>query len=95
MARAKTGGRQKGTPNKTTALLKDAIITAATDAGPDGAGLVGYLKAQAVANPGPFMALLGKVLPMQIGGDPDNPVSVHQTIEQIIVDPTDRGSKGV
>jgi hypothetical protein len=32
---------------------------------------------------------------MQIGGDPDNPVSVHQTIEQIIVDPTDRGSKGV
>jgi hypothetical protein len=95
MARAKTGGRQKGTPNKTTALLKDAIITAATDAGPDGAGLVGYLKAQAVANPGPFMALLGKVLPMQIGGDPDNPVSVHQTIEQIIVDPTDRGAKGV
>jgi hypothetical protein len=95
MARAKTGGRQKGTPNKTTALLKDAILTAATDAGPDGAGLVGYLKAQAVLNPGPFMALLGKVLPMQIGGDPDNPVSVHQTIEQIIVDPTDRGSKSV
>lgn len=65
--RAKTG-RKKGTPNKTTALLKDAILQAATDAG--GAdGLVGYLKDQATANPGPFMALLGKVLPMQITGD--------------------------
>lgn len=61
-------GRPKGTPNKTTALLKDAILKAAEGAGgPD--GMVGYLQAQATANPGPFMALLGKVLPMQIGND--------------------------
>lgn len=64
----KTGGRKKGTPNKTTALLKDAILSAADKAG-GGAGLVGYLTAQAALNPGPFMALLGKVLPMQISGD--------------------------
>jgi hypothetical protein len=75
--RSKTG-RARGTPNKTTALLKDAILRAAEAAGgPD--GLVGYLQAQATANPGPFMALLGKVLPMQIGGDPDNPVVVSIT----------------
>lgn len=67
----KTGGRQKGTPNKTTALLKDAILQAAADAGGDD-GLVGYLTAQAVANPGPFMALLGKVLPMQVAGSGEN-----------------------
>ena len=67
-ARQKTGGRKKGTPNKTTALLKDAILEAAELAG-DKDGLVGYLKTQADKNPGPFMALLGKVLPKQIDVD--------------------------
>lgn len=66
----KTGGRQKGTPNKTTALLKDAILKAAEQAGGHD-GLVGYLTLQAHENPGPFMSLLGKVLPMQIAGDDD------------------------
>lgn len=92
--RSKTG-RKKGTPNKTTALLKDAILKAANEAGGGEDGLVTYLKTQATANPGPFMALLGKVLPMQIAGDADNPVKLHQVIEQIIVDPEDRGSKSV
>ncbi len=69
------GGRQKGTPNKTTALLKDAILMAATEAGGED-GLTGYLKAQASENPGPFMSLLGKVLPMQLAGDPDPPISI-------------------
>lgn len=64
--RSKTG-RAKGTPNKTTALLKDAILKAAEGAGGKD-GIVGYLTKQAEANPGPFMALLGKVLPMQITG---------------------------
>lgn len=58
-------GRPKGSVNKTTALLKDAILQAAEQAG-DKEGMVGYLKQQAELNPGPFMALLGKVLPMQI-----------------------------
>lgn len=64
--RSKTG-RAKGTPNKTTALLKDAILKAAEAAG-DG-DMVEYLTLQARTNPGPFMALLGKVLPMQVTGD--------------------------
>jgi len=71
--RSKTG-RAKGTPNKTTALLKDAILKAAELAG-DGDMTV-YLATQARVNPGPFMALLGKVLPMQIAGDKDNPVGI-------------------
>lgn len=62
--RAKTG-RKKGTPNKTTALLKDAILKAGAAAGGEG-GLEGYLQQQAKDNPGPFMALLGKVLPLQL-----------------------------
>jgi len=72
--RSKTG-RAKGTPNKTTALLKDAILQAAEKAG-DKEGLVGYLTVQAKANPGPFMALLGKVLPMQIAGEGGGPVKL-------------------
>lgn len=58
-------GRPKGAPNKTTTLLKDAILLAAEQAGGEG-GLAGYLRLQAVENPGPFMSLLGKVLPLQI-----------------------------
>ena len=76
-------GRKKGSLNKTTALLKDAILKAATDAG-DG-DMAKYLKQQAIANPGPFMTLLGKVLPTQVAGDPDNPVNVVHRIERHIV----------
>jgi hypothetical protein len=60
-------GRPKGLPNKTTQLLKDAILKAATDAG-DGDMAV-YLEKQARDNPGPFLSLLGKVLPMQVTGE--------------------------
>lgn len=61
-------GRVKGVPNKTTALLKDAILQAATKAGGKD-GLVGYLTKQATANPQSFLPLLGKVLPMQVTGE--------------------------
>ncbi len=69
-------GRKKGTPNKTTALLKDAILKAAEQAGGEPDGLVGYLQQQAKDNPGPFMALLGKVLPMQVTGEDGGPLAI-------------------
>lgn len=68
-------GRPKGVPNKTTALLKDAILQAAQNAGGKD-GLVGYLQSQATANPGPFMSLLGKVLPMQVTGEDGGPLQI-------------------
>lgn len=71
-------GRPKGMPNKSTALLKDAIIRAATDAG--NGDMATYLTEQARDNPGPFMALLGKVLPLQMSGDADNPVQFKVSI---------------
>lgn len=81
-------GRPKGQPNKTTALLKDAILRAAELAGGEATvdspgGMVAYLKKQAAENPGPFMALLGKVLPTQISGDPDNPLKLVTRIELV------------
>ena len=72
-------GRKKGTPNRTTALLKDAILRAAEEAGGK-EGLTGYLKEQATKNSGPFMALLGKVLPMQVSGDPDNRAALNHRV---------------
>jgi hypothetical protein len=72
-------GRKKGVPNKNTALLKDAILKAAEGAG-GREGLVGYLREQAVKNSGPFMGLLGKVLPMQVTGDPENPSAHAHTV---------------
>jgi hypothetical protein len=81
--RPKTGGRKKGTPNKTTALLKDAILEAAGNAGED-QGLVGYLTSQALLNPGPFMALLGKVLPMQVTGEDGGAVRL-EVIQRTVV----------
>lgn len=66
-------GRPKGAQNKTTTLLKDAILQAAEQAGGKD-GLVGYLATQAKANPGPFMTLLGKVLPTQMTGADGGPI---------------------
>jgi hypothetical protein len=57
----KTGGRQKGTPNKVTKALKEMVLGALDDAGGQD-----YLKRQASENPAAFMTLLGKVLPMQV-----------------------------
>lgn len=72
-------GRPKGVPNKTTALIKDAIIQAATNAGGEG-GMIGYLELQAHENPGPFMALLGKVLPTQLADADGGKLAISVTI---------------
>jgi len=65
----KTGGRTAGTPNKVTGEVKEMILAALA-----GAGGVEYLKARAVDTPGPFLALVGKVLPLQVQGDPERPL---------------------
>lgn len=70
-------GRPRGSVNKTTALLKDAILQAATEAG--NGDMVAYLKEQAKKNPGPFMALLGKVLPMQLTGEGGGALMIQVT----------------
>lgn len=76
-------GRPKGSVNKTTALLKDAILKAGEAAGNKVGeeGLVSYLTHQAKENPGPFMSLLGKVLPMQVTGEDGGPIKTVTTVE--------------
>lgn len=72
-------GRPKGSVNKTTALLKDAILKAAEQAGGK-EGMIGYLKKQATDNPQSFLPLLGKVLPMQVTGGGEDGEHVHRII---------------
>lgn len=72
-------GRKRGVPNRTTTLLKDAILAAATAVGEDGQGkngLVGYLTGLAKRNDKAFAPLLGKVLPMQVTGEGGGPVTL-------------------
>jgi hypothetical protein len=71
----KTGGRQKGTPNKITLDLKEMIEGAL-----QAAGGCEYLTAQAKKHPAAFMALLGKILPrdIKVSGE------VRHTLESLI-----------
>lgn len=72
-------GRIKGKPNKTTALLKEAIIKAAEAAGEDQNGkdgLTGYCTFLAKEEPKAFAQLLGKVLPLQVTGEDGGAVQV-------------------
>jgi hypothetical protein len=64
-------GRPKGAPNKINGELKEMILGAL-----ERAGGVTYLTSQAKKNPKAFLALLGKVLPMTIAGDPNAPVKL-------------------
>lgn len=70
-------GRVKGVPNKTTALLKEAILLAAQQVGEDGdgrGGLTGYLRRVAKEDVKAFSGLLGKVLPLQVTGEGGGPI---------------------
>ena len=83
----KSPGRPKGSLNKTTTVLKDAIILAAAKAGGKG-GVVAYLERQANENPAAFMSLMGKVIPLQVEGPEGKPLLAGLTVT--IVDPRDR-----
>lgn len=56
-------GRKKGVPNKDTAIIRDMIATALSQVGG-----VDYLARVAESHPGPFLGLVGKVLPLQVTG---------------------------
>jgi hypothetical protein len=77
--RPKTGGRKKGTPNKLTADVKAMVLSAL-----DQAGGVKYLLTQAQSNPNAFLTLVGKVLPLQVQGDPDSPLAIHVVERRIV-----------
>ena len=82
---AKTGGRKRGTPNRTSALLKDAVLRAAEiqgniiDKDKELPGLVKYLTFISREHPAQFCTLLNRVMPSQIGGvtDEDDEINIQ------------------
>ncbi|MFT7464316.1 MAG: hypothetical protein ACI9EF_002669 [Pseudohongiellaceae bacterium] len=71
----KTGGRGRGTPNKTTTDMRDAIIEAFHEAGG-----VDYLVRVANAEPKTFLALLGRVLPKEIKAEVEQPTLLDMIV---------------
>ena len=75
----KSGGREKGTPNKMTRELRTLIAEAL-----DIAGGVDYLVWAATTRPQAFLALLGKIIPTEIKAqieDRDVKITVISGIE--------------
>lgn len=56
-------GRPKGTPNKTTQTVKEAVIAAF-----DEVGGASYLVEIAYTQPKAFLSLLGRVIPTEVSG---------------------------
>ena len=80
-------GRKRGTPNKTTAALKEAILLAAEEVGQDGkgkGGLQGYLQHVASSDVKAFSSLLGKVLPLQVTGAGGGPMVFERIVREIV-----------
>jgi hypothetical protein len=62
-------GRPKGALNGDGADIRAMVIGAL-----DKVGGLDYLAARAIDSPAAFLTLVGKVLPLQLQGDPDHPV---------------------
>lgn len=77
------GGSRKGIPNKVNADVKAMVLEALHHAG--GAE---YLCMQAYDNPKAFMALVGRVLPMQVTGEGGGALVIR--VEEITT-PDERG----
>jgi hypothetical protein len=82
-------GRPKGSPNKTTAAAKAVIEEAASGLG--GADrLLEWAKEDPKNEHAFWSSIYPKLLPLQVSGDPDNPVNHVHKIAREIVNPFDR-----
>lgn len=73
------GGSRKGIPNRATAQIKDMIEQALTEVGG-----VEYLKVQAIENPGPFLGLVGKILPKDIYANVSGDVTITKIVREVV-----------
>ncbi len=78
----KTGGREKGTPNRVTASLKDAVLNAFEEVGGEK-----YLVKVAEDDPRTFCVLLGKILPKDISYQDSDPIITE--VRRVIVSSCD------
>lgn len=69
------GGRPKGSLDKGNALIREMIVQAL-----DAAGGVEYLRSTAESHPAAFLALVGKVMPVQVEGSGGGAVAHSLTV---------------
>ena len=86
--RKKTGGRKAGTPNKTTTVFREAMLTAAEAAGNEigGDGRASYLKWIALDYPTSFFPHLARSMPQQLEPEQTSPPEedmVLHTMEEV------------
>ena len=75
-------GRPPGARNRTTRILKEAIILAAESIGEDGEGrdgLVGFFRKAANEELTAYLSLMGKLLPLQVS---EVPVAPLRTVDK-------------
>ena len=75
MPRPKTGGRKKGTPNKTTTSAREAMALAF-----EGIGGVSQLKAWALENQTEFYKLYGRLIPQEVTGKDGGPIDYRRLV---------------
>ena len=71
-------GRPKGSVDKGNKVIREMVAAALV-----GVGGVKYLQTVAKTHPPAFLALVGKTMPLQIAGDPENPLRSVSRIELV------------
>ena len=78
----KTGGRKKGTPNKTTILAKDTIAAVAAELG--GAERMAKWAKEDPKNEAAFWTqIYPRMLPLQLAGDESAPLQMVTKVELV------------
>jgi hypothetical protein len=77
-------GRPKGVPNKTTRAAKEAIAFAAEGLG-GAERLVAWAQEDPLNERAFWTSLSPKLLPLQVAGDPDSPLTVINRIERVLI----------
>lgn len=87
----KTGGRIKGVPNKLTTGAKEVIAQVAENIG-GVARMTKWVREDPANERAFWSSIYTKLLPLQVAGDKDNPVSVIHRIDRVIVEHTSSSS---
>ena len=79
------GGSRLGKPNKLPIAIKDMILGALSDVGGRA-----YLARQAEQNPVAFLGLVGRVLPLTLAGDKNNPLVISWPVQPPKIEMTEQ-----
>lgn len=82
VGRKKTGGRKKGTPNKTTQTAREAISLAAEELGGT-KRLVEWAKEDPLNERSFWTTIYPKLLPLQVTGEGGGPIEAVTRIELV------------